>query len=304
MKNQLLFITTLCLTILASCQEKKKVNSKAGKEPQAKQVVEVKQEPHRYGGWYCPDNLFGFPAVNLLDWESVPVVNGRMPTKEETQNGTSLIFVDNEKYPNAKALDLKLPQLARYTNRYTNRTDLIIVIQAVKIQSDSIVGFRFVNGGNGSARLNEVELLSDKEKSTLSNSRFVVDEVELKATPKAIWEILTKEENLVAFDGVFESKAFVSNWRSKTNINFHYPNHGEVTSAYADILFGNYYIQNDYSLNNYSEKFFITENKETNTSNLQIVLGPFESDYLEQQKLIAAWMDRVSVLCNQGPTTR
>ena len=65
-----------------------------------------KQEPHKYGGWYCPDNLNGFPAVDISNWESVPVVNGRMATKEETHNGISLIFVDDLKYPNAKALDI------------------------------------------------------------------------------------------------------------------------------------------------------------------------------------------------------
>ena len=68
-------------------------------------------EPHKYGGWYCPDNLNGFPAVDIHNWEDVPVINGRMPTQDETQTEASLIFIDIEKYPNAKPLDLKMPQL-------------------------------------------------------------------------------------------------------------------------------------------------------------------------------------------------
>ncbi len=65
-----------------------------------------KSQPHQYGGWFCPDNLNGFPAVDISNWKSVPVVNGRLATREETQNGTSLIFVDLEQYPEAKPLDI------------------------------------------------------------------------------------------------------------------------------------------------------------------------------------------------------
>ena len=60
--------------------------------------LDANKKTHDYGNWYCPDNLNGFPAVDIKKWESVPVVNGRMATMEETQNGTSLIFIDNQKY--------------------------------------------------------------------------------------------------------------------------------------------------------------------------------------------------------------
>ena len=42
----------------------------------------AEKEPHKYGGWYCPDNLNGFPAVDINNWENVPIVNGRMATKD------------------------------------------------------------------------------------------------------------------------------------------------------------------------------------------------------------------------------
>ncbi len=38
---------------------------------------------HPYGGWYCPDNLYGFPPVNAAELASVPAVNGRMPKKKK-----------------------------------------------------------------------------------------------------------------------------------------------------------------------------------------------------------------------------
>ena len=150
-----IFITvcTLCLITLMSCSQNNKTVKNDIAEKSLEKVSATKQEQHRYGGYYCPDNLGGFPAVDINNWENVPVVNGRMATEEETQNGTSLIYVDLEKYPNAKPLDIKMPKLARYFNRNSGKEEIIIVIQALNVSNDSVVGFRYLNGGNGSAYL-------------------------------------------------------------------------------------------------------------------------------------------------------
>jgi len=66
-----------------------------------------------------------------------------------------------------------MPKLVRYYNEYSKREDLIIVIQAINVENDSIVGFRYLNGGNGSARLNEVRFLADNEIEMIPASRFV-----------------------------------------------------------------------------------------------------------------------------------
>ena len=75
----------LGLVLFISCLQNNKAieHSKEGKSVEKATIV--KQEPHKYGGWYCPDNLNGFPAVNISNWKYVTVVNGRLPTKEETQ---------------------------------------------------------------------------------------------------------------------------------------------------------------------------------------------------------------------------
>lgn len=264
----------------------------------------VPQEPHRYGGWFCPDNLFGFPAVDIANWKNVPVVNGRMPTKEETQNGTSLIFVDQDKYPNSGIIDMTLPRMAKFENSYTNRVDDIIIIQAVQINQDTIVGFRFLNGGNGSARLNEVDLMSDKDISSMSNSKFVRKSMALTTTPDLLWNIMTNAENLVVFEDIIESNGLMTEWRRKTNINFHYLKAGKATASFGNKLFGNYYVQNDYENSNYTEKFFITENKETNTLELKVVLGPFESDFDDQNEIIDKWLKKVKFLSENSPSTK
>ncbi|MBT8232200.1 MAG: hypothetical protein HKO66_00010 [Saprospiraceae bacterium] len=255
-----------------------------------------KKEPHRYGGWYCPDNLGGFPAVDIRDWEMVPVVNGRMPTKEETQNGTSLIFVDAEKYPNAKPLDMNMPQMARYYNGQSNTKELIIIIQAVNVDNDSIVGFRYLNGGNGSARLDEVELLSDDEIHNIPSSQFVRHDITINATQDEIWKVMTDPENAKKLQSTFDkNNKLNADWRSKSNVNYNYPKSGFSTSAYARKLFGNFYVQNTYFAN-YDEKFLLLENQETKTTTLKISCGPFRDNYEEQSRVLMAWATKIKDL--------
>jgi hypothetical protein len=262
-------------------------------------VNQKKQEPHRYGGYYCPDNLNGFPAVDINNWKSVPVVNGRMATREETQNGTSLIFVDLEKYPDAIPLDIKMPKLARFYNENSRKKEIIIVIQALNISNDSVVGFRYLNGGNGSARLNEVKFLSDKEIENISPSRFVSLNININATKNKIWEVLTKTEYSKTLQSIFDKEnKLKADWNKGSKVNFKYPKAGNITSEFAGNLYGNQYIQNDYGLINdqYVEKFLVVENQETKNSELIIVCGPYGNDFKNQKTILKNWAQRVKEL--------
>jgi hypothetical protein len=259
----------------------------------------VSAQPHPFGGWYCPDNLNGFPAVDIADWKNVPVVNGRMPTKEESQNGTSLIYVDPAEYPNAKVLGITMPKLANYYNPNIGREDLIIVIQAFAVDEDSIVGFRFLNGGNGSARLSEVEFLSDSEISKMTQSKFVSLDVEINASADYIREVMTHVDYYEKLKKVVDQNGqFESGWRNMTNVNYHYIHAGSVVARYADVLFGNFYIQNDYT--EFTEKFMLLENSETKTTELKIVCGPIKTDFERQKAIITNWAQKVKELSESG----
>jgi hypothetical protein len=296
MKNKSLkILIILCFTSLASCSQNDK--------PQEVKKIETKKttEPHRYGGWYCPDNLIGFPAVSINDWKNVPVVNGRMATKEETQNGTSLIFVDLEKYPDAKPLDIKLPKLARFFNYSSNKEELIIVIQALNISNDSIVGFRYLNGGNGSARLNEVKFLSNDEINAIPSSQFVSLNIKIDATKNEVWNILTKPEYIKTLQPIFDKENKL-NWDNTSKVNFKYLNKKAITADFADNLFGNQYIQIDYEIDDYQyvEKFLISENHEAKTSELLIVCGPYYDDFEIQKEILMNWGEKVKELSEKS----
>jgi hypothetical protein len=301
MRNKTQKILGLALLLLStSCTSNMEATKKQALQLTTEQNAASQVEPHRYGGWYCPDNLNGFPAVDLVDWEKVPVVTGRMPTKEETKSEASLIYVDQEMYPDAHALAIELPKLAQYYNQSANREELVIIIQAFGIQNDSIVGFRYLNGGNGSGWLRDLHILSDAEIESLPTRQFASLSIPIDATPNKIWDVLTKDEYASKLQATFDKKTQLkNNWRQQTNVNWSYPSAGAKTAAYAGPLFGNYYIQNDYTTLNYSEKFLLIENEVTGQTTIQIVCGPFSTDFKEQQDFLNLWAQEVKAISEQ-----
>lgn len=293
-------LTMLCIITLIACSQ----NNASVEKETIEQVTAKKQTPHMYGGWYCPDNLNGFPAVDIKHWRHVPVVNGRMATKEETQNGASLIFVDMEKYPNAEPLPIQLPQLARFYNEHSKKEEIIIVIQAIRISNDSIVGFRYLNGGNGSAHLDEIRLLSDEEIEHIPSSRFVAFNITINATQYDIWEVLTKREYAKTLQPIFDQEnTLEDNWKESSAVNFKYLKADNITAVFADELFGNQYIQIDYDLDHHSyvQKFLLLENQVARNTTLQIVCGPYVDDYEDQKMILNNWVQEVKALSEPLP---
>lgn len=284
--------------LLVACSQGNSADANVDTDTLVQKEDHVSSQPHPFGGWYCPDNLNGFPAVDIADWKSVAVINGRMPTQEEARNGTSLIYVDPAEYPNAKVLGVTMPKLATYYNANAGREDLVIVIQGFTVNSDSIVGFRFLNGGNGSARLSEVKFLSDDEIGQMTASRFVSVNLEINASASSIREVMTHIDYYEKLQKIVDkSDQLESGWRNMTNVNYHYAGAGSVKARYADVLFGNFYIQNDYT--EFTEKFLLLENSESRRTELKIVCGPFDEDYLAQKQILNDWAESVKVLSEQ-----
>lgn len=282
-----LFVALSLTSLMACSQNQESEIKKPVKE--SKQVDKV--VPHNFGGWYCPDNLNGFPAVDLNNWKNVPVISDRLPTKDETRTTASLIYVDLAKFPDASTLDLNLPQMATYFSQNTKREELIIVIQAIKVGTDSIVGFRYLNGGNGSARIHEVTFISENEIELPPSAQFVTLNLNINAKAKKVWEVLLKPEHTRSLIPT-QTKA----WPKTSKVNFYYPGSGKLTNAYANLLYGNYYAQNDYDSLYYSEKFLLLEDQETGQTELKIVCGPYGDDYEKQKEIITAWSDKLKRL--------
>ena len=119
--STLLIAFALC-SVLASCKSSDEPAIPNDATASAEETTQpVRKTAHSYGGWYCPDNLNGFPPVNLTELDQVPVVNRRLPTEEEARNGTSLMYFNTVELPQAEALDMTLPRMARYWSNNTHK---------------------------------------------------------------------------------------------------------------------------------------------------------------------------------------
>lgn len=278
MRNRSLIYVMACLSFLIC---KPLVSQK-------KEVVKVDRKTHRFGGWYCPDNLYGFPAVSISDWFMVPVIKGRLPTKAEVQTESSLIFVDTVEYPNAKALDINLPRLGTIYNQSTNRDEFIIVIQCIEVQGDSIVGFRYLNGGNGSSYLHEIEFLDNYLSINTANGKFVDLKMTIGAFDTIVWSVVKNAFNNDSLVNIIPDKG-VSNF---------YLESGLVKAKYANDLYGCYYVQNDYNINKYTEKLLLCSNDDGGTD-VRLTFGPFKNDHTLNEQLLKNWLLRIKDLSEE-----
>lgn len=273
-------------------------------QKQEEKATETKPEQktsriHSYGGWYCPDNLTGFPPVNITDLAGVPVVNGRMPTEEETRNGKSLMYFNPEEYPTAKPLNIQLPKLAHFQSPHTGQLELIIVIQAVVVDTDTVVGFRYIDGGNGSSWYNQVDFLSDSEIAAAGATPFVFLETEIKASKEEVWSAITKTAYAKSLGQKFSKKEFfAAEWTPNSRADLQYEKDGERANGYVMLHFGLIYMQIDYDFNGRQavEKILIMDKEDGTGAKIQVVFGPYAKDISSQQKIWEAWLADIKAM--------
>jgi len=270
----------------------------------AKEVAKTKKaSAHPFGGWYCPDNLRGFPPVNIAELNKVPVVNGRMPTKEETQNGTSLMYFDPWEYPTAKPLDMNLPRLARYFTESTQQYELAIIIQAVVVDEDTILGLRYVDGGNASCWYNEVEILTNNEVAAIGATPFVFLKADINATKQEIWKAITQTDYAKNIAERFDKKAFFeADWTNHSMAKLNYEVVGESAKGIIFNNFGAVYLQIDYDYNGRQavEKIMVFEDPESGMSHIQLVFGPYTKGDTNAQARWEKWLEEVKMMSEKS----
>ncbi|MCF8237759.1 MAG: hypothetical protein K9I85_06360 [Saprospiraceae bacterium] len=263
---------------------------------EANATVSNVQEPHPYGGWFCPDNLRGFPPVDIQDLDKIQVVADRLPTKEETRNGTSLMYFDPATYPDARPLDMHLPRVARIYSRHNGMNERIIVIQAAVVGQDTVVGYRFPSGGNGTAWFREVTFLSDAEVAKIGPAPMVYIHSKIHASKEQIWKAITRTDYARSLGEKFDQKAFFSaDWTDDSQVRLHYTSDNEKASGIVATVYGNFYLQIDYDRNgfHYAEKILVMENAEEGTAEMHLVSGPYPNDLGLQTEAWEEWFQKV-----------
>ena len=101
--------------------------------------------------------------------------------------------------------------MAKYYSGNTRQEELVIIIQALTAEQDTVVGFRYLDGGNGSSWLNEVRLLSHKEAAALAPSTYVFLELEINTSKEKVWEAFTKTDYAKELSTTFEKEDLFTN---------------------------------------------------------------------------------------------
>ncbi len=288
-------ISMLLILVSCSAQETAKEPSETPTE-NLESVDSKKDEPHRYGGWYCPDN-FGFVPVDIQKLDEVPAIADRLPTEQELKDNMSLIKVDTKKYPNARALEMDLPRVASIYSERKGMSELIIVIQAIIVQEDTVVGYRFANGGNGSAWLSDITFLSTDEVAKKGTQPFFYSKSTLKAKTADIWAAISKTDYFKELGTKFDKKKFFSSeWNAESEAHLNLDIEGVKATGYVGMVYGNYYLHIDYDRDgfHYSEKLLIMENQEDNTTELFFASGPYPADFETQKSKWASWVETVN----------
>ncbi len=260
-------------------------------------VASKKYEPHRYGGWYCPDN-FGFVPVDIQKLDEVPAIADRLPTQQEVRDNKSLISVDTAKYPDARAWEMELPRVARIYSDRKGMSELIIVIQAIIVSEDTVVGYRFPNGGNGSAWLSDVTFLSEDEVAGFGTQPFFYSKSVLKASKEEIWSAIAKTDYFKQLGEKFDKREFfASEWTSDYQVHLNLDSNGEKATGFVGTVFGNAYLHIDYNRDefHYSEKLLMLENQEDNTTELFFASGPYPEDFEKEKSNWDSWVEAVKM---------
>jgi len=294
----LFLLSMIFLSSLWSCRQTRIDNAVEDSQDVKIEVAEERTRGHHsYGGWYCPDNVSGFPPVDIQELGKVPVVIGRMPTEEETRNGRSLMYFDPTIHLDARPLDIALPQVARIHSNQRNKDELIIVIQAVVVGTDTIMGYRYPEGGNGSAWYDQIHFLSDNEVDALGPAPFVHLNKKLVSTKADIWKAICKTAYAQELsDRFIKAELFQSEWNENIDEFLDFASNEYRAQGFINSYWGNLYIQIDYDYygKRRYEKILVTENPDDKTIELNIVSGPHPDDIKEQYVHWSKWMDEVT----------
>lgn len=110
----------------------------------------------------CPDAL-DFAPIDIRNWDKTPVVNGRLPTYEETHNGMSIHHYGGEANKAVKVYHITLPRLASIYSQRTKQYETVVVIQIVQTAKDTVVGYRYLTGGCGGSLFKDFHFLTIPE---------------------------------------------------------------------------------------------------------------------------------------------
>jgi hypothetical protein len=101
-----------------------------------------------------PDH--GWGPIDLDAWENVPCLSGRVAVESDVKTGRAVFHIQQASLH--EPLNISLPQLAYVEEKECGV--LVVAIQAERADAKRYVGYRYVDGGNGVALVEELVFIS------------------------------------------------------------------------------------------------------------------------------------------------
>jgi len=96
-------------------------------------------------------------AIEIEEWKDVPFISDRVATEEDVKEGKAVFYIPSGSEP----YETELPLFALQTEEDTNEKVPCVVIQIEITSEGTMVGVRYIEGGNGVGTANEFEFYSE-----------------------------------------------------------------------------------------------------------------------------------------------
>lgn len=112
----------------------------------------------------APSGLWG--PIDMRKWRATPCIRGRLAVEADVAGGSAVYYIENTVA--ARPFEMELPRCAVLHDEKTGRGIPVIVVQAECHEDHAgpslVIGYRFLNGGNGICMLSEVDLLAKPDR--------------------------------------------------------------------------------------------------------------------------------------------
>jgi hypothetical protein len=102
------------------------------------------------------DSLWG--PIDYKTWYVTRALNNRIAKEKDVKNGIAVFYIINESKKHSP-YKVELPRLAYLRQDTIKKEELVVVIQIESTPKDTLAGYRYLKGGNGICKLNELRFV-------------------------------------------------------------------------------------------------------------------------------------------------
>jgi hypothetical protein len=101
-------------------------------------------------------------AIDLASWRETPHKKADVASEQVVKDGTAVFYIRPDGNDH-RILEVKVPSLAFFFDPETKERNIVVVIQGERVGDEELIGFRYLNGGNGICTVSELEFVDESD---------------------------------------------------------------------------------------------------------------------------------------------